>query len=72
MVQHCETLNRSVQVVNLDPAAEYFNYPVMAGEHRVYTCLDPVVQHHVEQKELCLQSCWSLVVTSAQENTVIQ
>lgn len=32
MVQHCGTLNRSVQVVNLDPAAEYFNYPVMAGE----------------------------------------
>ena len=31
MVQHCGTLNRSVQVVNLDPAAEYFNYPVMAG-----------------------------------------
>lgn len=30
MVQHCGTLNRSVQVVNLDPAAEYFNYPVMA------------------------------------------
>nr|XP_023502935.1 GPN-loop GTPase 3 isoform X1 [Equus caballus] len=31
MVQHCEALNRSVQVVNLDPAAEHFNYPVMAG-----------------------------------------
>ncbi|XP_043924579.1 GPN-loop GTPase 3 [Protopterus annectens] len=30
MVQHCETVNRSVQVVNLDPAAEYFDYPVMA------------------------------------------
>ncbi|KAM4809343.1 GPN-loop GTPase 3 [Rhinophrynus dorsalis] len=30
MVQHCETLNRSVQVVNLDPAAEYFDYPVLA------------------------------------------
>ncbi|TWW66598.1 GPN-loop GTPase 3 [Takifugu rubripes] len=30
MVQHCGTLNRSVQVVNLDPAAEHFNYPVMA------------------------------------------
>lgn len=31
MVQHCETLGRSVQVVNLDPAAEHFEYPVMAG-----------------------------------------
>ncbi|XP_075424313.1 GPN-loop GTPase 3 [Ascaphus truei] len=30
MVQHCNALNRSVQVVNLDPAAEYFDYPVMA------------------------------------------
>uniref|UniRef100_A0A3P8QM70 GPN-loop GTPase 3 n=1 Tax=Astatotilapia calliptera TaxID=8154 RepID=A0A3P8QM70_ASTCA len=30
MVQHSETLNRSVQVVNLDPAAEHFDYPVMA------------------------------------------
>uniref|UniRef100_A0A3Q2PX45 GPN-loop GTPase 3 n=1 Tax=Fundulus heteroclitus TaxID=8078 RepID=A0A3Q2PX45_FUNHE len=30
MVQHAESLNRSVQVVNLDPAAEYFSYPVMA------------------------------------------
>ncbi|TFK14028.1 adherens junction-associated protein 1 [Platysternon megacephalum] len=30
MVQHCAAINRSVQVVNLDPAAEYFNYPLMA------------------------------------------
>lgn len=30
MIQHAEAINRSVQVVNLDPAAEYFNYPVMA------------------------------------------
>lgn len=32
MVQHCEALNRSVQVVNLDPAAEHFGYSVMAGQ----------------------------------------
>ncbi|XP_019323027.2 GPN-loop GTPase 3 isoform X1 [Panthera pardus] len=32
MVQHCEALNRSVQVVNLDPAAEHFNYSVMADQ----------------------------------------
>ena len=32
MVQHCEALNRSVQVVNLDPAAEHFSYSVMAGK----------------------------------------
>ncbi|XP_055963090.1 GPN-loop GTPase 3-like [Sorex fumeus] len=30
MVLHCEALGRSVQVVNLDPAAEHFNYDVMA------------------------------------------
>ncbi|KAK1788456.1 hypothetical protein P4O66_016884 [Electrophorus voltai] len=30
MIQHAEAINRSVQVVNLDPAAEHFNYPVMA------------------------------------------
>ncbi|KAJ7419911.1 GPN-loop GTPase 3 [Willisornis vidua] len=30
MVQHCEALGRVVQVVNLDPAAELFGYPVMA------------------------------------------
>ncbi|XP_055963154.1 GPN-loop GTPase 3-like [Sorex fumeus] len=30
MVQLCEALGRSVQVVNLDPAAEHFNYDVMA------------------------------------------
>lgn len=28
LVQHCETINRSINVVNLDPAAENFNYPV--------------------------------------------
>uniref|UniRef100_A0A4W3HG05 GPN-loop GTPase 3 n=1 Tax=Callorhinchus milii TaxID=7868 RepID=A0A4W3HG05_CALMI len=28
--QHCEVIQRSVQVVNLDPAAEYFKYPVLA------------------------------------------
>ncbi|KAJ8384924.1 hypothetical protein AAFF_G00197320 [Aldrovandia affinis] len=30
MIQHAEAINRSVQVVNLDPAAEHFEYPVMA------------------------------------------
>lgn len=40
MVQHVQTLNRSVQVVNLDPAAEHFDYPVTAGERR--TCLKGV------------------------------
>ncbi|XP_034458139.1 GPN-loop GTPase 3 isoform X2 [Hippoglossus hippoglossus] len=30
MIQHSGSINRSVQVVNLDPAAEHFDYPVMA------------------------------------------
>lgn len=30
MVKHCEALRRTVHVVNLDPAAEYFDYPVLA------------------------------------------
>lgn len=32
MIQHAEAINRSIQVINLDPAAEHFNYPVMAGK----------------------------------------
>lgn len=30
MVRHCENLRRTVHVVNLDPAAEHFDYPVLA------------------------------------------
>ncbi|XP_041349052.1 GPN-loop GTPase 3-like [Gigantopelta aegis] len=30
IVKHCEVIGRSVQVVNLDPAAEHFDYPVYA------------------------------------------
>uniref|UniRef100_A0A0B6ZQ01 GPN-loop GTPase 3 n=1 Tax=Arion vulgaris TaxID=1028688 RepID=A0A0B6ZQ01_9EUPU len=30
LAEHCENIRRSVQVVNLDPAAEYFNYTVQA------------------------------------------
>ena len=30
-MQHCENVQRSVQVVNLDPAAEHFDYQVLAG-----------------------------------------
>ncbi|XP_009878578.1 PREDICTED: GPN-loop GTPase 3 isoform X3 [Charadrius vociferus] len=48
MVQHCEALGRAVQVVNLDPAAELFRYPVMAGQIELYTHL-PVMKQLVEQ-----------------------
>eukprot|EP00745_Piridium_sociabile_P001501 TRINITY_DN109215_c0_g2_i1.p1 TRINITY_DN109215_c0_g2~~TRINITY_DN109215_c0_g2_i1.p1 ORF type:complete len:280 (-),score=88.01 TRINITY_DN109215_c0_g2_i1:47-886(-) len=30
IVKHCEALRRPVQVINLDPAAEHFDYPVYA------------------------------------------
>lgn len=30
MVKHAEMLKRTIHVVNLDPAAEYFDYPVLA------------------------------------------
>lgn len=36
MVRHSESINRSVQVVNLDPAAEHFDYPVLAGKHSMF------------------------------------
>lgn len=29
IVRHCENIGRTVHVVNLDPAAEYFDYPVL-------------------------------------------
>ena len=32
MVKHGEAAKRVVHVVNLDPAAEAFDYPVMAGK----------------------------------------
>ena len=31
MHTHCENLRRRVHIVNLDPAAEHFSYPVAAG-----------------------------------------
>lgn len=31
VVKHCTAVKRSVRVINLDPAAEVFNYPVESG-----------------------------------------
>ena len=31
MVKHAEVIKRTIHVVNLDPAAEHFDYPVLAG-----------------------------------------
>ena len=43
MVKHCETLRRTVHVVNLDPAAEHFDYPVLVGKGQknyIKTCVN--------------------------------
>ena len=39
MQQHCESINRSLHIVNLDPAAERFEYSVAIGESQVYGLL---------------------------------
>ena len=31
MVKHGEVVKRTINVVNLDPAAEHFDYPIYAG-----------------------------------------
>ncbi|KAJ8312973.1 hypothetical protein KUTeg_010346 [Tegillarca granosa] len=33
MFRHCENIRRTIHVVNLDPAAEHFDYPVLAGRY---------------------------------------
>ncbi|KAE8708094.1 GPN3-like protein [Hibiscus syriacus] len=43
LFQHCETLGRSIHIVNLDPAAENFNYPV-AMDIRELINLDDVME----------------------------
>lgn len=43
LYQHCETVRRSIHVVNLDPAAENFDYPV-AMDVRELISLDDVME----------------------------
>jgi hypothetical protein len=31
MVKHGEVVKRTINVINLDPAAEHFDYPIFAG-----------------------------------------
>jgi len=35
MVKHGEVIKRTINVINLDPAAEHFDYPVYAGTYKV-------------------------------------
>lgn len=41
--EHCETIKRSVRVINLDPAAEHFKYPV-ASDIRELVEVDDVME----------------------------
>ncbi|OAY76832.1 GPN-loop GTPase 3, partial [Ananas comosus] len=43
LYQHCETTRRTIHVVNLDPAAENFDYPV-AMDIRELISLDDVME----------------------------
>ncbi|XP_068637112.1 uncharacterized protein [Aristolochia californica] len=43
LYQHCETMRRTVHIVNLDPAAEHFDYPV-AMDIRELISLDDVME----------------------------
>ncbi|KAJ6973559.1 GPN-loop GTPase 3 [Populus alba x Populus x berolinensis] len=43
LYRHCETTGRSINIVNLDPAAEQFDYPV-AMDIRELICLDDVME----------------------------
>lgn len=36
MVKHGEVVKRTINVINLDPAAEHFDYPIYAG---IQSCL---------------------------------
>ncbi|XP_077995915.1 GPN-loop GTPase 3-like [Glandiceps talaboti] len=43
ILQHCETIKRAAHVINLDPAAEYFEYPPLA-DIRELIQLDDVME----------------------------
>ena len=35
IVRHCENIGRTVHVINLDPAAEYFDYPMLVDSREL-------------------------------------
>ncbi|BAF12988.2 Os03g0714400 [Oryza sativa Japonica Group] len=43
LYQHCETVGRTIHMVNLDPAAEHFSYPV-STDIRELISLDDVME----------------------------
>lgn len=42
--KHCQAIRRNIHVVNLDPAAEVFEYPISI-DIRELVCLDDVMEH---------------------------
>lgn len=36
LYQHCQTIGRTIHVINLDPAADNFDYPVATGKCKAY------------------------------------
>ena len=63
LYQHCETLGRSIHIVNLDPAAENFDYPV-AMDIRELISLDDVM----EELGLCLNGGLMYCMEHLEEN----
>lgn len=51
MQKHCETTKRSAHVVNLDPAAEIFEYPVSIGIYIYY-----IISIYLSQGESCARN----------------
>ncbi|KAL5016884.1 hypothetical protein ScPMuIL_006473 [Solemya velum] len=47
LFKHCENIHRVVHVVNLDPAAEYFDYPVMADIRELIDLEDAMSDEHL-------------------------
>lgn len=43
LYRHCETVRRTMHIVNLDPAAENFDYPVAMGKFVHLLLLDFLV-----------------------------
>uniref|UniRef100_A0A0E0P0F6 GPN-loop GTPase 3 n=1 Tax=Oryza rufipogon TaxID=4529 RepID=A0A0E0P0F6_ORYRU len=44
LYQHCETVGRTIHMVNLDPAAEHFSYPVSTDIRELLISLDDVME----------------------------
>ena len=64
--QHCETIGRSINIVNLDPAAENFDYPVAMGETLQHFGLFIVVstETYFDLHDLNLDACFQILGNS--------